>query len=522
MEHITIREIIDTISRGQIRIPAFQRGFVWEPDRVAYLMDSIYKEYPFGSLLFWRTKEQLRVERDLGPFQLPEPKEDYPVDYVLDGQQRITSIFATFQTEISIDSSENWKDIYFDLHANNDAQESQFVALDREQVDTSRHFPLRTLFDTTAYRRATQEFNEEIAKRVDDMQAVFKEVRIPIQVFKTEDKETVSIIFERINRQGVPLDTMQLLSAWTWSEDFQLQTQMQELADEFEPFGFKEVGTEENLLLRCCSAVLTQDASPSTLINLNGSAVRSRFEEVANGIRGAIDYIKASYNIEILDNLPFQTVIVPLSVFFAIPGNQEVLVSEDKKTAIDRWFWRACFSRRYSSGVLRNLKTDIEEIKKLKEGRPNQLGCFDLTVSPEFFKNNKFLIGSVNTKTFILLLAQKRPLSFVSGTPINLSQKLRQCNRLEFHHLMPKSFLEESGQANGRETTLANMCFLSRAENRHLGGVSPSSYINKMAGDKADILANAICPDSLFNDNFEIFIQDRAVLLTGFANTLIA
>lgn len=83
MDTITIREILDQILRGQIRIPAFQRGFVWEPDRVAYLMDSIYKRYPFGSLLFWRTREQLKVEKDLGPFKLPDPKVDYPVDSFL-------------------------------------------------------------------------------------------------------------------------------------------------------------------------------------------------------------------------------------------------------------------------------------------------------------------------------------------------------------------------------------------------------------------------------------------------------
>src|SRR5258708_36020480 len=98
MEAITIREILDQVLRGQIRILAFQRGLVWEPDRVAYLMDSIYKRYPFGSLLFWRTKEKLRVERDLGPFKLPDPQSDYPIDYVLDRQQHVTALLGDFQS----------------------------------------------------------------------------------------------------------------------------------------------------------------------------------------------------------------------------------------------------------------------------------------------------------------------------------------------------------------------------------------------------------------------------------------
>jgi uncharacterized protein with ParB-like and HNH nuclease domain len=100
---LTIRETLDLVPRGQIRVPAFQRGFVWESEKVAFLMDSIYKGYPFGSLLLWRTREQLRHERQLGPFRLPDRDPEYPIDYVLDGQQRITSIFGVFQTDLAAD-----------------------------------------------------------------------------------------------------------------------------------------------------------------------------------------------------------------------------------------------------------------------------------------------------------------------------------------------------------------------------------------------------------------------------------
>lgn len=116
----SIRQLLDSVSSGSIRIPAFQRGFVWDMDRVAYLMDSIYKRYPFGSLLFWRTKSKLAIERKLGVFELPTPKEDYPIDYVLDGQQRLTSIFSVFQTELKPTLKNEWTGIYFD----NDIEEA--------------------------------------------------------------------------------------------------------------------------------------------------------------------------------------------------------------------------------------------------------------------------------------------------------------------------------------------------------------------------------------------------------------
>ena len=48
MDSLSIRKIIDKISNGEIRIPSFQRGFVWEPDAVAFFMDSLYKGYPIN------------------------------------------------------------------------------------------------------------------------------------------------------------------------------------------------------------------------------------------------------------------------------------------------------------------------------------------------------------------------------------------------------------------------------------------------------------------------------------------
>src|SRR3990172_5528987 len=108
MERVPLRRLIERTLAGEIRVPAFQRGYVWTPEGVAFLMDSIYRGYPIGSLLLWRTKEQLTKEKDLGPFELPDPKADWPIDYVLDGQQRLTSIFGVFQTEFPPVETGDW------------------------------------------------------------------------------------------------------------------------------------------------------------------------------------------------------------------------------------------------------------------------------------------------------------------------------------------------------------------------------------------------------------------------------
>lgn len=521
METLSIREILDQVSRGQIRIPAFQRGFVWEPERVAYLMDSIYKNYPFGSLMFWRTKEKLKFDKNLGPFVLPDPKEDYPVDYVLDGQQRLTSIFGVFQSTLARDKTTEWRDIYFDLGAEANAQDSQFVALKPDEVDTKRHFPINTLFDSVEYRAATSGLSPEQAKAIDEMQAVFKETKIPVQISKTEDKATVAIIFERVNRQGVELDTLQLLSAWTWSEEFQLREQFVELAEELSPFGFADVGGDTELLLRCCSAVLAADAAPSALMSLNGERVRANFERVTNGVKYAVDYLKSHFCAESLSNLPFSTMLVPLAVFFAVPGNKEASYNQSQSEEINKWFWRTAYSKRYSSGVLRNLKTDIANMNTLREKGASRLGDFQVSVDEDFFKANMFGLGNVNTKTFLLMLAGYKPRSFISGAPVDLKTTLKAANRSEFHHMMPRSFLNASGQTDKySENALANFCFLSRADNRQLGGDAPSAYKAKMAANTAEIVAAALAPMSLFDDDYNRFVDERSAMLASEAKRL--
>ena len=93
---IKIDRLRSKIIEGNIKIPPFQREFVWKQEQVIELLDSVIKDYPIGSILLWETKDDLPSKRNIGGFDLPNPTEDYPINYVLDGQQRVTSIFGVF------------------------------------------------------------------------------------------------------------------------------------------------------------------------------------------------------------------------------------------------------------------------------------------------------------------------------------------------------------------------------------------------------------------------------------------
>jgi hypothetical protein len=524
-QHYSIRKILDAVVSGEIRIPAFQRGFVWEMDRVAYLLDSIYKGYPFGSLLFWRTKQQLATERNLGTFELPLPQADYPIDYVLDGQQRLTSIFTVFQTELVAEENPDWADIYFDLEANNNAQDSAFVAFPEVGVfDKTRYFPMNVLFDSVKYRASSAHLAPEQIARVDKLQEKFKEISIPVQVLKSEDRSIVAIVFERINHLGVALDTLQLLSAWTWSDDFDLLEKFKELREELSDFGFAGVGDDADLVLSCVAGILTKEPGPEKLLELNGADVRAQFSTVENGIRGAIDFLRTQFKVVHLKLLPYPSMLVPLAVFFAEPDGKEVVYGGQTFQTIKRWFWRTCFSARYTSQTRKTTIHDIEQMMKLKNGQPNTLGEFGFVVKPDFFQNS-FRVGAAATKSFVLLLANNDPQSLLSGKSIDLDKVLQRYNRSEFHHIYPRAFLREIGFTDTRINMLGNFCFLSAAENKNIGRKRPSVYLGDLVGDEeslATTLATAFCLKEEFNDDYESFLTARCDRLTTFANNLMA
>jgi len=527
MSDFSIRDVLNQISHGNLRIPSFQRGFVWDADAVAFLMDSIYKKYPFGTIQLWRTREELKTEKEFGPFELFKRDEEYPIDYVLDGQQRITSIFGVFQTEIEEkEGVDNPFDIYFDLLADQRSQDSQFISFNKkdEEIDLKRYFPLNCLFHTTKYRKATSNFSEEEIEKIDQLQEIFKEVKIPYQTLETDDKTKVAIVFERINRKGVPLNTLQLLTAWTWNEEFYLQNIFENLCSELKPFGFEDLSNNTDLLLRITSAVLTHDATSTSLINLNGQEVRDRFDEVKNGIKGAIDFLRKNLSVEKMSNLPYETLLIPLSVFFSNKGNKHFNYNNDQRKALTSWFWRVSFSKRYSSGTNSNINKDIQNIMALKVNKKSiEINSIPLNISEHYFLTNKFLMGSVNTKSFVLLLSQMSPKSLISGSKITLSSVLKDYNRNEFHHIYPKAYVSKLDKIEFDVNCLANFCILSRADNKKIDCKKPSDYRKEYLPDNAtEILnSNLIDESKLIADNFNEFVENRAKSLVDYINKLV-
>ena len=148
-----ISTLITEIKKGELKIPQFQRKYVWRDEQALDLLDSIANNYPVGSLLFWRTHDKLSAERNIGEFQLPATDDLTPTNYVLDGQQRLTVIYSCVGGK---ETDPGFSVVY-------DLESESFM---RTPPDRGAHqFPLRRLFQTTQLLNFQPDFKRLIKHR---------------------------------------------------------------------------------------------------------------------------------------------------------------------------------------------------------------------------------------------------------------------------------------------------------------------------------------------------------------------
>ena len=190
------------IEKGLIKIPQFQREFVWTKEKSAKLLDSIVKGYPIGTFILWKTKESLRVVRNLGKTTLPDtPPGDF-VNHVLDGQQRLTSLFAAVRglTIERDDRSDDFSEIYVDLLA---ADDSDIVTLDTKDKDPSQLVKITDLIN--ADLTFLTSFPKQFHAKLSEYKKRIETYHFSVVLVKEAPIDVATEIFTRINVTGRPL-----------------------------------------------------------------------------------------------------------------------------------------------------------------------------------------------------------------------------------------------------------------------------------------------------------------------------
>jgi hypothetical protein len=506
-----LASLLSDVSKGNIKIPVFQREYVWEDEQIMSLLDSIYRGYPVGSLLLWSTKERLVHERNVGGFKLPETPEDYPVNYVLDGQQRLTTLYGVFNSDAPTEDQE----LADRFNVSFVPETGEFVH--SSAADPKRAINVRSILDTTKLLPELQRFSPEHQNEIANLTERFKDYEFPVVTIRDRSNQEVCRVFQRINSSGTTLSTLELLAAWTWSEKFDLREEIQSLLDRLAEKGYEAL--EKTEVMRCLSALVTDGIDPEALVDVNPDELVQGVVRLKEAMFSAIDFLEKDIRIKNIVFLPFPIMLVPLVRFFSIAPKPSAL----QRKGLERWFWHCAFTQRYKAGTNRMVKEDLDRMADLGAGKPAFDALKGTNISPDVFRKT-WRINSTAAKATICMLAQMRPKSFHGGAEVDLSDTLSAYNARQFHHIYPKSFLAEKSITFHEANVIANICMLTASDNNKIADKDPAEYFADIpASVKDDVMARAVIPQEFCNGDrsYSDFLSGRAKALATLADRLI-
>ncbi|ABQ30008.1 DUF262 domain-containing protein [Acidiphilium cryptum] len=509
--HAKYSGLLNDIKRGQIKIPQFQRDFVWGLQKSAALIDSIVKGYPVGTFIFWATKERLRHVRDIGSENLPPPREGETAAYVLDGQQRITSLYATLKgLAVTRESGQidDFSKVYIDLEATEDDQIVVTEVSDKKEKSYIRLTDLLYggLTSLAAFDGAYHGKLEEYKRRIESYDFPVIEVRdVPIDV-ATE-------IFTRINVGGMPLTLFEIMVAKTYDEarGFDLSQKFDKLVESLEPVNYETIS--DAIILQLIALILKKECKKQIILKIAKKEFIDTWGSIINALQQAVEHFRNRYGIPVSALLPYNALLVPFAYYFYHhPDNP----SAAQRKLLEDFFWRASLGGRYSSSVESKLAQDIRRIDAiLNDESPDY--DWGVDVSPDFILENGWFNTSRSfVKAILCLYAHRAPKSFRDNSNVNISNNwLKQSNSKNYHHFFPKSYLSKKNEDDRRINNVVNITIVDDYLNkRDIGAKPPSRYMKTFAkeNDEIDVTMKTHLIEDL--DKFGIWVDDYDAFLT--------
>lgn len=510
--------LLISINEGQIKIPQFQREFVWTMQKSAGLIDSIIKGYPIGTFIFWRTKERLRSVKDIGGQLLPEPEEGESVDYVLDGQQRLTSLFASLEG-VKLKRASGQEDDFSEIFIDLEAEETDLIVItDAGQKDTRTLINIYNLLKGDF--KLLGSYPEKYHQKIGTYKSRIESYQYPIVQIKGASIDTATEIFTRINVGGKPLSIFQIMVAKTFDheKDFDLVEKTEALLDNLRIVDYETIS--ESTILQTMSVILSKECTKKAILQIEKRDFVDKWDAAKDAIERAVEYFKSYYRIPVSQLLPYNALVVPFSYFFYHHPDKP---TGSKQKFLEDFFWRCALSGRYSASLESKIAQDI---KKIDEILHDKLPSYEwpIDTSEEFIKSNgSFTASRSYIKAILCVYAYVQPKSFNDGSIVNISNSwLKQANSKNYHHFFPKSYLKGKNYENSRINHILNITIVDDFLNkREIGAKPPSKYMTKFKNENESLqlimsthLIGNLDEFGIWNDDYDKFFDERAKVVS--------
>lgn len=518
--------LFSAIDEGRMKIPQFQRDFVWDKEQTAKLLDSIIKGYPIGTFIVWKTFEELRYRKNIGNHQLPDVPKGEPALYILDGQQRITSLYAVKKGVIvEKDGTEvNYKDIGIDLSLDPDDEEPVVFT---EQTNDKDWI---SIFDLLEGALASLVGRYSGVGQLEKIETYKK--RLTSYDFSTIEINNYPIdiaceIFTRINTGGTELTLFEIMVAKTFDQEkgFDLALEYSQLvdADTQTDKDLKDANYEtipEATVLQSISGKMVGQVRRKDILRLPKPDLIAAWPEVKKSIFAAIDYLRSHEGIPVSRLLPYNALLVPYSYFFGRNNLQPP--SSRQSLLLTQYFWWAALTNRFSSATETKLAQDINRMEQILSDEVPSYRGEEVQLSVEDLKWRNFSAGDSFCKAILCLYAAKGPRSFSSNSTVRLDNSwLLQANSKNYHHFFPRKYLRDNGISDWKANVVLNITIVDDFLNKRSIGIKPpGKYIKDFQKTNKSIsetlrthLIEDIAEFGIWDNDYERFIEKRANLV---------
>jgi hypothetical protein len=565
-QNLSISTLVDMYKRGELRLPEIQRHYVWRATRVRDLLDSLYREYPSGSILMWETDEPVptrdgAVAQDSSAFAGRK--------LLLDGQQRITSLTAVLSGEpVKVRGRTRPIEILFNLdHPDGPPSEvveiesdsdSPLTSEDEESDETEdgdsdsaiadrfKNFTFvvasralraqpnwvsvsevfRTNNDAVFARRAgvTSMDDPRLQRYTDRLRNLrrIREYKYVVHVLeRSMSYQEVTEIFVRVNSLGAKLRSSDLALAQITSRWPNLLRKLEEFQEECEQNWFT---IDLGQLVRAIVVFATKQCLFHTVGKTPVAELERGWAEAKEGLRFAINFLRTNAGIEDESLLSSPMFVHALAAVSRVKDNR---LAEGEQRALLHWLLVANARGRYSRGSTETLLNEdlniifrTGDIAALIEPVRRQFGR--LHIEPGDLASR----GSNSPLFSLAYLAIKDggAKDWYSGLGLSLTHQGR-LHFIQWHHIHPKSLLKDRGYETGEIHEIANMAFITGQTNRRISNKPPSEYLPEIVARQGrgalDAQLVPADPRLLELENYRDFLRARREALAARMNEFI-
>jgi len=525
--------IIKDAYEGRVVIPEFQRSFVWSREDIEELLVSILQGYFIGTFLMLETSPK----EPLFPFRTVEglskinchadPYKHSTVRLVLDGQQRITSLFyVLYEPLIHLKNSRHPYRFYFRLEQALKGEiedavvgvslaDRKRVAEMEELVRNHRAIPFSLMkepgqFYSWLYQEQQFLKGEEEKDSIRSFYSQFENFMIPVVTLSTDTgKDNIVSIFERINRTGVRLSLFDLAAARIYLKGVNLREQWKKFCENYA--NIVEIVKPE-FLLKVIALWRGKEPKKGTLLDvideLDQDEFKRLWEKASKFIVRAYQRVTApqgGYGAFRDDLIPYTTMLVPLAVLLeAVETHKGGKEMYDK---LDRWYWASVFTQRYDSAVDTKTYQDVREIKRWLEGGNPPEWLTNLSVDKIDVDVDE--PRSAIYRGLMCLIVLEGAKDFINGQPANL-------NECEDDHIFPRAKFKNKKSID----SILNRTLISATSNKRKSDRKPSEYLSLFLQDHGNneeylrktLQSHLISPEAyeaMRRDDFQSFIEAR-------------